>query len=360
MLLFHFDTLKARIFAGLAVTGVVGVIGCCALWSLFGEVASTPTVYAPVIDAAAAPQRTAPRPALSAFPPPPAAAHVDEVPSLMADLEAVWPSIAELPAGSAETSAAMAALSRLLAEGGAPLSLTRTLRQSGRFEGLRLAYMITMRTGSLPGDVESFARAHLEAIGGRRHAGLWDEESPNRDVTALASFLEPSDVAFLRELVSSKSVHGWTNFAANREMPPPWIGWLALPNAAYARLEAMSGLTEAEHARWCSYLGQAKMTRIHADTGDPSRSCGCPGGEAISWERDGDEYPFTIPGACLRCGERQTVYIDDGRHTYGVNGIGVARYGDQTAIWARDPNAPDQGVGIGPMIGRGLRLCDDG
>jgi hypothetical protein len=77
-----------------------------------------------------------------------------------------------------------------------------------------------------------------------------------------------------------------------------------------------------------------------------------------SWH-DG-EWPFTVPRGILGCQQPPfpgaVTFNVDGT-LYGVNGQASEKYEDIKAIWR--PAAEGLRVDIGPMIERGLKLCEE-
>lgn len=97
--------------------------------------------------------------------------------------------------------------------------------------------------------------------------------------------------------------------------------------------------------------------------GAPTGGSNPPAGlvERETWN-DGP-WPFTVDYATLLCnkgadGERVLVVAD--REMYALNGTAKASklYPPFDAIWADDPNGAGLKVNIGPMIDRGVALCD--
>lgn len=83
--------------------------------------------------------------------------------------------------------------------------------------------------------------------------------------------------------------------------------------------------------------------------------------ESATWT-DG-AWPFAVDSATLNCskgadGERVTVTAN--REMYALNGTAKAAnlWPDFDVIWRDDPATPGLKVGIGPMIKRGLELCE--
>ena len=95
----------------------------------------------------------------------------------------------------------------------------------------------------------------------------------------------------------------------------------------------------------------------------PSGGSNRPAGlvERETWT-DG-QWPFTVDSATLFCtkgadGERVTVVAD--REMYALNGTAKSSklYPPFDAIWRDDPNVAGLKVNIGPMLDRGLALCN--
>jgi hypothetical protein len=80
----------------------------------------------------------------------------------------------------------------------------------------------------------------------------------------------------------------------------------------------------------------------------------------------GDDWPLTIPEAKLICEQPSAVYLEADSKHYGVNGFGknyVSKEYPTTArelerIWRPHPDGITPRVNIGPLIDRGLAICD--
>ncbi|MDW5609258.1 hypothetical protein [Mycolicibacterium sp. D5.8-2] len=75
------------------------------------------------------------------------------------------------------------------------------------------------------------------------------------------------------------------------------------------------------------------------------------------------EWPLTVPEAVLGCvpvgpAAMPAVTLTVGDVVYGVNGTARRTYPGIEPIWKPDPEIPGARVNIGPMIGKGLRICD--
>lgn len=123
--------------------------------------------------------------------------------------------------------------------------------------------------------------------------------------------------------------------------------------------------TERNQARWerqqrkCpAYLARPKQMPGPAGVMVPSLHEGCG---------DFGEWPLTVKSGVLQCEEeivssfvvqRVTFTTPDGT-VYAVNGHALdAGYPDIKPIWKKDPGSYGLRVNIGPLIDRGLRLCE--
>lgn len=91
-----------------------------------------------------------------------------------------------------------------------------------------------------------------------------------------------------------------------------------------------------------------------SDTGDDSSTI------TVSASDFGDEWPLTVDSGTLRCEPPSAVVFetDDGRE-YAVNGMAATNgYDEIEPIWAEDPSGNAPRMNIGPLIDRGLELCD--
>lgn len=76
----------------------------------------------------------------------------------------------------------------------------------------------------------------------------------------------------------------------------------------------------------------------------------------------GDAWPFTVDEGVLTGtgsgGVGEVTFTTNGV-TYGVNGLanGTGKYAEIEAIWAANPSIPGTKKDIGPIIKRGLELC---
>ena len=88
------------------------------------------------------------------------------------------------------------------------------------------------------------------------------------------------------------------------------------------------------------------------------------GGVRITRDEYGEKWPFTVDEGILNCEIASAVVLRVGGTTYGVNGLGANRYGPIDPIWrdhpsaAEDPRFKGRKVNMGPIIDRGLLLCE--
>ena len=86
-------------------------------------------------------------------------------------------------------------------------------------------------------------------------------------------------------------------------------------------------------------------------------------GVAISKDDFGEDWPFLIDSGTLNCAPGDAVTFEADGQTYAVNGTAMGRaeaegWRDMDPIWADDPAATGLKISIGPVIQRGLALCD--
>jgi hypothetical protein len=93
--------------------------------------------------------------------------------------------------------------------------------------------------------------------------------------------------------------------------------------------------------------------------------CGGSGDEpgAVSKAELGEEWPFTVSEGVIHCegsGGVGAVTFEANGTTYAVNGFAKDQDvgADIEEIWADDPTAPGLKKNIGPIIDRGLALCE--
>lgn len=80
----------------------------------------------------------------------------------------------------------------------------------------------------------------------------------------------------------------------------------------------------------------------------------------ISRDDFGDDWPFTVDEGILACVGVSEVVFKAGGKTYAVNGmaVGTGKYAEVEEIWADNPSIPGTKKNIGPIIDRGLELCE--
>lgn len=64
----------------------------------------------------------------------------------------------------------------------------------------------------------------------------------------------------------------------------------------------------------------------------------------------GKHWPFTTPQGWLRCEGKGAVILTVQGEDYAVNGMAGSRYAPMQAVW-------DPSIDVGPIISRGLALC---
>jgi hypothetical protein len=94
---------------------------------------------------------------------------------------------------------------------------------------------------------------------------------------------------------------------------------------------------------------------------------GCSGSDAgthsetVSRADFGSSWPFTVERGVLACEGAGAVTFEAGGTTFAVNGIAAGQdFADIEPIWRDDPESPGLKINIGPVIDRGLDLCDQG
>ena len=74
----------------------------------------------------------------------------------------------------------------------------------------------------------------------------------------------------------------------------------------------------------------------------------------------GSDWPLTVDEGVVSCEGAGEVYFTAGGTTYAVNGLALRNddVPEVDAIWADDPDVKGLKVNIGPIIDRGLQLCE--
>lgn len=74
----------------------------------------------------------------------------------------------------------------------------------------------------------------------------------------------------------------------------------------------------------------------------------------------GDDWPLTVDKGVVSCEGAGEVYFTAHGTRFAVNGLalGADTAPDIDAIWAKDPDIKGLKIDIGPIIDRGLALCD--
>lgn len=111
-------------------------------------------------------------------------------------------------------------------------------------------------------------------------------------------------------------------------------------------------------------MGKHAEHRLHTATlirpaGDRRRVRPAPPGY-VSREMLGDDWPLTVEDGVLDCSGAQAVTFTTGGGTYAVNGMAESAtdFPAIDPIWADDPTGAAPKKNIGPLIERGLALCD--
>lgn len=93
-------------------------------------------------------------------------------------------------------------------------------------------------------------------------------------------------------------------------------------------------------------------------------ACSTSGAEQDVTRNDfGKEWPLTVESGTLRC-DASSVTFESRGTTYAVNGTAQGRASSEgwteiDAIWADDPSVPGTKINIGPLLNRGLELCEE-
>jgi hypothetical protein len=82
--------------------------------------------------------------------------------------------------------------------------------------------------------------------------------------------------------------------------------------------------------------------------------------ETVSRAGIGDQWPLTVDSGVLSCEGAGAVYFTADGTRYAVNGTAMTTEDAEriTAIWADDPTGLSLKRNIGPLIDRGLKLCE--
>lgn len=72
----------------------------------------------------------------------------------------------------------------------------------------------------------------------------------------------------------------------------------------------------------------------------------------------GESWPLTVDAGCLYCDRaRAVIFVHEGT-SYAVNGAANQEYTRIDPIWAEDPSEYVPRRSIGPLIQRGVQLCE--
>ncbi len=80
----------------------------------------------------------------------------------------------------------------------------------------------------------------------------------------------------------------------------------------------------------------------------------------MSRQQLGKRWPLTVTSGVVRCEGAGEVYFEAQGTTYAVNGLALGRdrAPEIDRIWAPDPELKGLKIDIGPIIDKGLDLCD--
>ena len=87
--------------------------------------------------------------------------------------------------------------------------------------------------------------------------------------------------------------------------------------------------------------------------------CGDGGYHTISRADLGAAWPLTVDSGSLRCEPPGAVIFTANGTDYAVNGAATSKgYADIGPIWADNPDPAIPKMDIGPLLDRGLAMCD--
>jgi len=80
----------------------------------------------------------------------------------------------------------------------------------------------------------------------------------------------------------------------------------------------------------------------------------------------GEKWPFRFPEAVLSCKNDAVIVSFGDAMSFGLNGVAIqngyediaVKYNGKSVMWLDDPKNPGLKISIGPMITRGLKLCE--
>lgn len=76
----------------------------------------------------------------------------------------------------------------------------------------------------------------------------------------------------------------------------------------------------------------------------------------VAWT-DGP-WPLTVPGGLLQCSNMAVTFRAPNGTTYAVNGTARTKYPGLEPIWKPHPEVSGARMDIGPLLNKGLTLCD--
>lgn len=117
---------------------------------------------------------------------------------------------------------------------------------------------------------------------------------------------------------------------------------------------------EKAAVRLMTVLAVALLSLLACTPGDTDRSRGTKG-EQVSRADFGDGWPLVVDQGQLRCeAPSRLVFTDPNGSEWGVNGMAITHgYPEIDPIWADNPEIPGTKKNIGPLIDRGLSMCEE-
>lgn len=105
----------------------------------------------------------------------------------------------------------------------------------------------------------------------------------------------------------------------------------------------------------CNQLGQEGSSSGETGSQDQTSQ---PTSVEVSRSDFGEDWPLTVSSGVLRCEAPQAVVFSTGDQAYAVNGMANTQgYQEIDAIWRDNPDIQGAKINIGPLIDRGLELC---
>lgn len=213
-------------------------------------------------------------------PAPPLADKAGEVPALEAAL-AADPAYAKLwdPDHADDRNTFLTAISDALAHGALHTVIETATKKAKLYDAFVTTTRVLARTGKLPSNLTPKIEAHLASVRTAPRHGLWNPDTPGQplvDATAVALWLHPNDVDYVRERMRALLKGPFPMRTGKGE--PIAREWLAMMNVI-DRLRDLSAFTQEDctdlHAKWSAKIlpnGQTQYTCEHEHGDDQPRA----------------------------------------------------------------------------------------